>query len=352
MRIQKLQQYMSEKNVEQIIVSNPISIYYFIGELFHPGERLLVLLVPQKGKPKLFLNELFPYEDEGKVQLIRFHDSDDYMELLKKQISGTLIGVDHDWASGFLISLMNICTEKQFIDASAFINQCRRIKDESERELMRRSSEINDLAMEEVRKLFHVGIQEIEVLNQLEQIFTAIDSEAKSYGGIVAFKENAADPHGSSGLRCLNEGDAIVVDMGCIYKGYYSDMTRTFFLKENTMREIYDVVLQANLNAIAMIKPGVTFAEIDEAARMVIEEAGYGANFTHRTGHGIGLEIHEPLDVSSTNQTIVEEGMCFSIEPGIYIPGRGGIRIEDLVIVTKDGCEILNHYSKTNEIIN
>ena len=351
MRIKKLQQLLMENQLDQIIISNPISIYYFIGKHFHPGERLLVLLISKEGKPQLFLNELFPCEELKDVEVIRLNDKEDVIGKLETQMTGIRIGVDHEWQAGFLLALMERNAKKTFVAAGALINQCRRVKDEAEIELMRKSSMINDLAMEEVRKLLRPGVKEIEVVNQLESIFQQIDSEAISYGGIVAFKENAADPHGKSGNRVLGVGDSIVIDMGCTYRGYYSDMTRTFFVKENPMRAIYDIVLQANLNAIAKVRPGIPLSEIDAAARTVIEEAGYGAYFTHRTGHGIGLEIHEPLDVSSTNDTIAEVGMCFSIEPGIYLPGEGGIRIEDLVIVTEDGCEILNSYPKTTEII-
>ena len=352
MRIKKLQQLLEENNLEQIIISNPISIYYFIAKHFHPGERLMVLLVSKEGKPKLFLNELFPCEEMEDVDIIRLNDKEDVVGILASEITESRIGVDHEWAAGFLLSLMERNVGKEFVAAGSLINQCRRLKDEQEIELMRQSSRMNDLAMEEVKKLLIPGVKEIEVVRQLEHIFQEINSEAISYGGIVAFKENAADPHGKSGDRVLAEGDSIVIDMGCVYQGYYSDMTRTFFVKENSMREVYDIVLQANLNAIARVKPGVKLSDIDAAARSVIEDAGYGPYFTHRTGHGIGLEIHEPLDVSSTNDTLAEVGMCFSIEPGIYLPGKGGIRIEDLVVVTEEGCEVLNSYPKTAEIIN
>ena len=151
--------------------------------------------------------------------------------------------------------------------------------------------------------------------------------------------------------RTLKEGEAVVVDMGCVIDGYCSDMTRTFFVGYNSEKEIYDLVLKANLAAEAMIKPGVRFKDIDKAARQVIEEACYGQYFIHRLGHGIGMEVHEPFDVSATNDMIVEEGMCFSIEPGIYIKDRIGIRIEDLVLVTSDGVEVLNKYPKDQEVL-
>ena len=165
------------------------------------------------------------------------------------------------------------------------------------------------------------------------------------------YGDHGGVPHGVPGERTLKAGEAVVVDMGCVVDGYCADMTRTFFVGENTEQEIYDTVLRANLAGIAAVKPGIPFQEIDLAARKIIEDAGYGEYFIHRLGHGIGMEVHEPFDVSATNETIVREGMCFSIEPGIYIPGRVGIRIEDLVCVTKDGCRVLNAYPKDQEVL-
>ena len=143
-------------------------------------------------------------------------------------------------------------------------------------------------------------------------------------------------------MKSKNDG---VVD------GYCSDMTRTFFVGFNPEMELYDLVRRANLAGIAAVKPGIPFKDIDRAARTVIEDAGYGEFFTHRLGHGIGMEVHEPFDVSATDDVIVQEGMCFSIEPGIYLSGDTGVRVEDLVLVTEDGVEVLNHYPKNLQII-
>ncbi|HBG67376.1 MAG TPA: peptidase M24 family protein, partial [Kandleria vitulina] len=159
---------------------------------------------------------------------------------------------------------------------------------------------------------------------------------------------NGADPHHVGDDSRLKEGDSIIVDMGCIYNGYCSDMTRTFFYKSvsEKQKDVYNLVLKAQLAAEAAIKPGLKLSDIDKVARDIISEAGYGEEFNHRLGHFIGRLTHEAGDVSSANDAIIKPGMIFSIEPGVYLPGEFGVRIEDLVLVTEDGCKVLNHYPK------
>jgi Xaa-Pro dipeptidase len=216
---------------------------------------------------------------------------------------------------------------------------------------MIRASLVNDSVMAEVAKMIAVGKSEMQLRYEIDALFAKV-SDGNSFETIVAYGDHAADPHGVPGERVLKAGESVVVDMGCIVDGYCSDMTRTFFVGENPEKEIYNTVLRANLAGIAAVRPGIPFREIDLSARRVIEEAGYGEYFTHRLGHGIGMDVHEPFDVSAADEVIVREGMCFSIEPGIYIPGRVGVRIEDLVCVTKDGCRVLNAYPKDQEILN
>ena len=171
---------------------------------------------------------------------------------------------------------------------------------------------------------------------------------------IVAYGKYCAIPHhGPSKEVFLQPGDNVLFDIGKNLDGYYSDMTRTVCYKSATdlQRKIYDLVLEANMAAIAAVKPGVRACDVDAAARNVIAKAGYGEYFTHRTGHNIGIEVHEWPDISSTNEMPLVPGMCFSIEPGIYLPDSVGVRIEDLVIVTENGCEVLNHYTKDFQIV-
>ena len=274
--------------------------------------------------------------------MIRFNDSDDYLNLFSTYLSDGVLAVDKNLPSRFLLPIMsnhsNVCI-------SNVVEDLRLAKDEVEVSKMRASSKLNDEIMAHVEEFLHVGVSDKEVEEYIYSLYKKYNV-VPSFEPIVAFKNTASDPHASANGQILTEEDVCIIDMGLVLDDYCSDMTRTFVYNYPKMEEIYQIVLRANLAAEAIIKPGVKFSDIDKAARSVIEEAGYGEYFTHRTGHGIGLEVHEPKDVSSVNEDVVKEGYCFSIEPGIYLPGVGGVRIEDLVLVTKDGCEVLNYYRK------
>ena len=218
---------------------------------------------------------------------------------------------------------------------------------------MRAASAANDAGMAQFKSLVHEGVTERAVAAQLEEIYQGLGAQGHSFSPIVSFGANAADPHHEPDGTRLKRGDTVLFDVGCRKDEYCSDMTRTFFFGEasDEQRHVYEVVRQANEAGKAAVRPGARFCDIDAAARKVIEDAGYGQYFTHRLGHQIGLDVHEPGDVSSVNEEQVAPGMCFSIEPGIYLPGRFGVRIEDLVIVTEDGCEVLNAYPRELSII-
>ena len=218
---------------------------------------------------------------------------------------------------------------------------------------MRAASAANDEGMARFRELVHEGVTEQEVAAQLEDIYRSLGASGHSFSPIVSFGANAADPHHEPDSTCLKDGDVVLFDVGCRKDEYCADMTRTFFFRsaDDEQQRVYEIVRQANEAGKAAVRPGARFCDIDAAAREIIEDAGYGKYFTHRLGHQIGLDVHEPGDVSSANEAQVEPGMCFSIEPGIYLPGRFGVRIEDLVIVTENGCEVLNAYSRDLTIL-
>ena len=344
--ISRLVDRLKEQNLDAALVSDPNAICYFTGTRFSPGERLLVLLVKKTGQTRLFINILFPYQ--GNQEVTWFSDAQDGVELLSQALEGT-VAVDKGFPARFLLSLQAKRPELKLV-VGTVIDEVKAIKTVQEQEKMARASQVNDSVMAQVASLIQEGKTEAQLRDEIDALFRQV-SQGNSFDTIVAYGDHAADPHGIPSDRKLRRGEAVVVDMGCVVDGYCSDMTRTFFLGENTEQKIYQTVLKANLAGIAAVKPGIPFSQIDLAARKVIEEAGYGEYFIHRLGHGIGMEVHEPFDVSATDEVIVREGMCFSIEPGIYIPGRVGIRIEDLVCVTRDGCRVLNAYPKNQEVL-
>ena len=248
---------------------------------------------------------------------------------------------------------MELNTENKYVNASFIIDTLRMCKDEEEKDLMKNASNINDMAMEKLQNLLTQDLTEKEMAQRLASIYEELGADGFSFPPIIAYGANGADPHAHCGSAKLKEGDCVILDIGCIKDNYCSDMTRTVFYKSASekAKEVFNIVLEANKRAIAMVKPGVRFCDIDNAAREYITEKGYGKYFTHRTGHSIGIETHDMGDVSSINTDILKPGMIFSVEPGIYLPGEFGVRIEDLVLVTEDGHELLNKYNKELNII-
>ena len=354
-RINKLLIEMEKQGLKQILVSSPPAIFYLTGKWFSPGERLVALYLNANGNHKLIVNKLFPvYEDLG-VDILWYSDIEDHIQKLCTVVDKSLVlGVDKNWPAHFLIKLMENKGAKAFVNGSPIIDRLRMIKDEEEISIMKKSSEINDKVMLELWSKLEEGKTEKYYANLLTEIYESYGVNSFSFSPIIAASPNGADPHHHSSNSIIKSGQSIVIDIGGVYNSYCSDMTRTVFFKQEPSKEhekIYNIVKEANINAINKVKDGVKFSEIDKAARDYIEDAGYGEYFTHRTGHSIGIEGHDFGDVSSTNHEEVKAGMIFSIEPGIYLKDNIGVRIEDLVLVTKDGCEILNKVTKEITII-
>ena len=351
----RIKNVLKRLEADAILVSDPYAIRYLIGKHIHPGERFLGLLLKRNETPILFLNTLFPFEETQGLRLVPYSDGDDICELLRLHLNPDgILGVDKTLPARFLLPMQKSHLASDFINGSLAVDKTRAIKDEEELELMRKSSEINDEAMAVFKTLVYEGVSEKEVAAQMLKIYRGIGAEDYSFEPIVAFGRNAADPHHMPDDTKLKIGDAVLFDIGCIYHGYCSDMTRTFFFHEGpdeSARNVYELVRKANEDATAFVKAGVRLCDIDRIARDVIENGGYGKYFTHRLGHFIGIEDHEYGDVSAAFEDLTEENNVFSIEPGIYDPETLGCRIEDLVVVTKDGCEVLNRYPHDIEII-
>lgn len=247
--------------------------------------------------------------------------------------------------------------EFEFVPTDKLIETARQIKDESELTKLKQAEHIGDLAFEGIVPFIEAnwrnGLTENDIALELERIMRKNGASGTSFDSIVAAGAKSSLPHAVPEDKTLKEGDFVVMDFGCIYEGYCSDMTRTILIGEPTAKhlEIYNTVLKAQKAALEQIKPGMTGSEVDKIARDIISEAGYGDCFGHGLGHGVGIDIHESPRFSPAEKTVIEAGMVMTVEPGIYVPGFGGVRIEDMVVVTKDGILNVTHSPKELIII-
>ena len=242
-------------------------------------------------------------------------------------------------------------TGVELVALEAPVEQGRRAKDADELDALRRAQAVTDEAFEEILETIEVGMSEQQLAASLEAALRRDGAHGLAFPPIVAFGECAAEPHHAPSHRLLEEGDVIKVDFGARWDGYHSDMTRTvaFGSPAAELRKIHDVVREAQQAGIDMVRAGVTTGAVDAAARRVIADAGYGERFTHGLGHGVGLEIHEGPWLRPNGDDELPAGAAVTIEPGVYVPGLGGVRVEDMVEVTDDGCRVIG--TSTRELI-
>lgn len=353
-RLQRVLALMTEQHIPQLLISDPCSIFYLTGKWILPGERMLVLYLTTSGTKTLFINELFPLHDDLGVDVVWLNDTQDVVGILASHLnSDEVLGVDKNWPAHFLLGLMDRKAAKAFVNGSTIVDTVRSIKDNAEMDLMRHAGQLADLAVTKLIGLIPQGYTEQKMAKILTDFWHEQGADGHSFDPIIAYGPNGADPHHTTDGSLVKPGDSIIIDIGCKYKSYCSDTTRTVFYKtaSDEQKKVYQIVRDANLKAIDAVKAGVPFCDIDAAARDYITAKGYGKYFTHRLGHSCGIEDHEVGDVSSANTNRIQPGQVFSIEPGIYLTGNFGVRIEDLVIATEDGCELLNHTSKDLQII-
>ncbi len=340
---------MKENQLNQLIVCDAGSIYYLTGKMFHTMHRMLALVISQDKEPVLYIHEMFPTGNIEGVKTHHWKDTDNYLLDLYNELDNTKqVGVDKFFEARFVIGLSELGFTHSLKIGSYVIDDIRAIKTDEEIALMDKASDINDtvmLRLQDFIKDYKGDITELMLKDELVRLYKDYTNEGISFEPIICFGVNAADPHHELDDTVLKENNCIVIDIGCQKDNYVSDMTRTVFYKgvSDFDREIFEIVKEANIRATNFIKPGVKFSEIDAMARDYITEKGYGQYFNHRLGHFIGMEVHEAGDVSGSNHAVAKEGMVFSVEPGIYIKDKGiGVRIENLVVVTKDGCRSLN----------
>ena len=315
------------------------------------GERLQALYLNDRGDAVFFTSSMtaagFTGLEGGRI--VGLADGEDGMARICDVLLPGVLAVDTDWPARFVLDLMRRNSALTLVTGSHLVDRARMIKDAEEMEFLRESSRINDAVMAEMIKRIPEELTEGELSQAGNALFVRHGRPGPGLPPMVCYGPNCSEPHhlDFAGDR-LHPGDFVTIDMGTSFHGYQSDMTRTAAYGQPTQlqRDIYQIVLEANLAGIAAARAGVPTGEVDRAARTVIEKAGYGEQFLHRTGHGVGLEGHELPEVGPNSEFIIQPGMCFSVEPGIYLPGVTGVRIEDLILITETGVEVLNHYPK------
>lgn len=354
--LQKLMKLFNEWDLMGLVVNPGPSLTYLTGLNFHLMERPTVLCVNRTGTAAIILPDFekgklgeesplfrrFTYGDDPATWQEAFNQASAWLGL-----DAGKIGVEPTLLRFLELGyLEKAFTGMEFVDASSVFASLRIRKTADEIEKMRRAAQIAQTALQETLKSLQIGMTEIEIANALViELLRAGCDPLLPFAPIVALGENSANPHAIPTERALQAGDLLLVDWGANYQGYFSDITRTFTMGEvdPELLKIGEIVRLANRAGREAGKPGIEAGVIDRAARGVITAASYGEAFTHRTGHGLGMEAHEAPYIYAENDLILEPGMTFTIEPGIYLPGRGGVRIEDDVVITETGLETLTN---------
>jgi Xaa-Pro aminopeptidase len=348
-RLSRARERASAAGLDGLIVSPSADLIYLAGYDAPLLERLTVLVLRAAADPMLIVPELerprAAASPAGQLVEIRsWRDAEDPYELVR-----TLVGGGHAYAASdrmwavHLLQLQETLPDAKFVPSSSVLATLRERKDHGEIELLRRAGESADETFTRICTDGLEGRAERDVARSLEEILVATGTDIPAFT-IVGSGPNSASPHHEPGERQIQPGDTVVLDFGGRVGGYCSDITRTVLVGQqpNEVEEIHLIVREAQEAAFRTAGSGVPAQEVDRAARSVIDEAGYGDAFIHRTGHGIGLEEHEPPYIVAGNDEVLQPGMCFSIEPGIYLEGRFGVRIEDIVAITEDGPARLN----------
>ncbi|MEG0911408.1 MAG: Xaa-Pro peptidase family protein [Ruthenibacterium sp.] len=345
---------MRNAGFHKAIIGDPMAINYLTGIHITPYERYYSLVVDARQETLLMI---VPSVDTGCMQnvvLEKTYLDENGPAATIQQVVGVCetLAVEKKYFSmaiGEIFATLDCKVE----DVAGCISQLRMYKDEKEIETMQIAANIVDEALAYVFTKIKPGMTESELQMMLLTFMSTYEGfSTEEIIILVQAADNSANPHGASGAYQFKEGDVVLLDFCAYYKGYWSDITRCFFIGHvghPKLKEIYNIVLEANLAAIAAVKPGKAAKEIDKVARDYITAAGYGEQFMHRTGHGLGLSVHEEPYITGVNDLVLQQGMTFTIEPGIYLAGIGGIRIEDDILVTKDGCITFTSTSKKLE---
>ena len=352
----ELRGWMAGRRLEVAYITRPTSIAYLTGFHAEPHERLMALSV-RSGDATLIVPSL--EEEKANAQasdaeVVAWRDGEDPYRLVAQALGGSAeMAVEKDHLT---LQAAEVVTSRsgasELVDIAPEIRRLRLRKNATEIETLARAAAITDEAFARVLARIRAGLTEIDVALMFGSVIAELGA-GLSFETLVQSGPNSAMPHLEPSSRRLTRGDLVLLDFGAAVDGYKGDSTRMAVIGEPSARhrEIHDVVLGARDAAVAAVRPGVSTGDIDAAARRVIEAAGYGKNFFHRVGHGLGLEAHEDPSLDPGSTTVLEPGIVFTIEPGVYVPGFGGVRIEDDVVVTEDGVLVLTKADRSLHVI-
>jgi Xaa-Pro aminopeptidase len=360
-RVSEVQRSLAEMGGDLLVLFPSPNMLYLSGFYDQPGERLLFLLLPREGSPVFLVPELYApqvREESDLVDLRVWKDSDDPLESLRRALAELApkpasVLVDDGMWSVFFLMLRQLLPAAEFSLASRIMKPLRMRKTLEELRHLQEAAAIADQAFAELAGWRIEGKTELAVAAALEGAMRDQGADGIAFETLVASGPNSALPHHRAGKRVIRSGEVVILDYGCKVGGYCSDITRTVVCRRAApeIRSVYEILARAQEKAVQAVAAGVPARAVDLAARQEIAGAGYGEQFIHRTGHGIGLEVHEEPYITEANPLELQPGMAFSVEPGIYLQGQFGIRIEDIVAVTAGGAQRLNRASRVLQVL-
>lgn len=345
-RIETLREYMGKNNISATWVTKPEDIYYYSGFTGSTGSALIT-------EGALYFFADFRYTKQVSQQCVGYTIKEvsakkNTMDHLKELVVGTLAYEDQYMSVSEYNALKSAILEERLVPLKNTITVLRAIKDEEEIVNLRQAAAIADKGFLHVLDIVKPGMTEKELALELEFFMRKQGASGLSFTTIVASGIRSSMPHGVASDKVIEKNDMLTLDFGCMYNGYCSDMTRTFVVgtADERQKELYNIVLETQLKVLEAIKPGARCKEIDALSREIIGGYGYGEFYGHGLGHGVGLEIRELPVLNGTSEFVLEENMVVTDEPGIYLPDFGGVRIEDTVLVTKDGYDLISRSTK------
>lgn len=360
-RIVSLQQWMKNNDVDSIMLQSRPNNFYITGFDTDPHERLLAVFLFQDKNPFIVcpgmeVNQIQYVFQQGDI--VGYSDSENPWEKIQQQfekihISPKKIAVENALSWQRVREVEGIFPLVELIEVDEAILNERIIKSEDELKILRAAAKLADFGVKTGVAALEEGVTEMEVLAKIEYELKKKGVREMSFSTMVLFGEKAGDPHGNPGDRKLKKGDAVLFDLGVVWEGYCSDITRTVFFDhvKDEDQAVYETVLKAQEASLFASKPGNRIALLDKTARETISNNGYGDYFPHRIGHGLGIEVHEFPSMNDQNESLLQPGMTFTIEPGIYIPNQLGVRIEDDVVITETGFETLTQFPKALTVV-